>query len=324
MTLTAVANPIVITQYQVLLDDIEQAKKEAVPSFEYETKEGDKAARSYIFQLRKLRARVESARKEAKAYALAYGKRVDEQAKDLSSQVDELIQPHQEQIEAIARREAERVAAHQLVLDQAASIGVVGFGEGSPQIQGRLDALDEISLEGLEEFAEKVAAAIVTSRQTLQQALQQALRAEEQARELARLKAEQDEREAKEREERIRREAQEKADAEAAQAAADAIAAAEARAAAAEAKAAQAEAAASRSPAVAAGRARAPKVEPPAEMEHGTFVAGLPTPPAKEALAINVLEVSMVGMNRRQVAEAIVTGRLHPGLQVRINWELLK
>ena len=317
MTLTAVANPIVITQYQVLLDDIEQAKKEAVPSFEYETKEGDKAARSYIFQLRKLRARVESARKEAKAYALAYGKRVDEQAKDLSGQVDELIQPHQEQIEAIARREAERVAAHQLVLDQAASIGVVGFGEGSPQIQGRLDALDEISLEGLEEFAEKVAAAIVTSRQTLQQALQQALRAEEQARELARLKAEQDEREAKEREERIRREAQEKADAEAAQAAADAIAAAEARAA-------QAEAAASRSPAVAAGRARAPKVEPPAEMEHGTFVAGLPTPPAKEALAINVLEVSMVGMNRRQVAEAIVTGRLHPGLQVRINWELLK
>jgi hypothetical protein len=321
MTLTAVANPIVISQYQVLLDDIEQAKKEAAPSFDYETKEGDKAARSYIFKLRKLRARVESARKEAKAYSIAYGKRVDEQAKDLSSQVDELIQPHQEQLEAIALREAERVAAHQLVLDQAEHIGVVGFGEGSAQIQGRLDALDEISLEGLEEFTEKVAAAIVTSRKTLQQALQQALQAEEQAIELARLKAEQDEREAREREERIRREAQERADDEAAQAAADAIAAAEARAAAAEAKAAQAEAAASRPPAVAAAPAKA---DAPAEMEHGTFVVELPTPPAKKALAINVLEVSMIGMNRRQVAEAIVAGRLHPSLQVRIHWDLLK
>jgi hypothetical protein len=324
MTLTAVANPIVITQYQVLLDDIEQARKEAVPSFEYETKEGDKAARSYIFQLRKLRARVESARKEAKAYALAYGKRVDEQAKDLSSQVDELIQPHQEQIEAIAYREAERVAAHQKVLDSVVRLGEIQFGVDSREIAGRLDVLDQFKFDGLEEFADRVAAAMVTSRQKLRQALQQAEQKEEQERELQRLRKEQQEREQRERQQELERKAQERADELAAKAAADAIAAAEARAAAAEAKAAQAEAAASRPPAVAAVPAVAAKAEPPAEMEHGTFVVELPTPPAKEALAINVLEVSMLGMNRRQVAEAIVTGRLHPGLQVRINWELLK
>jgi hypothetical protein len=113
---------------------------------------------------------------------LAFGKRVDEQAKELSYQVDALIQPHQEQLEAIARREAERIGEHQRVLDWATNIGIVGFGEGSPKIQDRLDALDEISLEGLKEFTEKVAAAIVASRKALQQALSQALAAEEQAR----------------------------------------------------------------------------------------------------------------------------------------------
>jgi hypothetical protein len=321
MTLTAVANPIVITQYQVLLDDIEQARKEAVPSFEYETKEGDKAARSYIFQLRKLRARVESARKEAKAYALAYGKRVDEQAKDLSGQVDELIQPHQEQIEAIACREAERVAAHQKVLDSVVRLGELQFGVDSREIAGRLDVLDQFTLGGLEEFAERVAAAVVTSRQGLQQALQQAERKEEQERELERLRKEQQDREERERQQDLERKAQERADELAAQAAAEAIAAAEARAAAAEAKAAQAEAAANRPPAVAAVPAKA---EPPAEMEHGTFVVEVPTLATQARRAIEVLEKSMGGMNRHQVAEAIVTGRLHPGLQVRINWELLK
>ncbi|MEY3930091.1 MAG: hypothetical protein RLZZ516_1801, partial [Cyanobacteriota bacterium] len=69
-TLTTANEPIVITQYQVLLDDIKEAQQTATPSFEYDSKEGNKAARSYIFQLRKLRGRIESERKEAKSYAL--------------------------------------------------------------------------------------------------------------------------------------------------------------------------------------------------------------------------------------------------------------
>lgn len=316
MTLAPINDPIVITQYQVLLDDIEQAKKTAVSSFEYETKDGDKAARSYIFQLRKLRAKVETARKDAKSYALAYGKRVDEQAKELSSQVDALIHPHQQQLEAIARREAERVQAHQKVLDQVVELGTVLFGDDSARIQGRLDALDEITLEGLEEFTEKVAAHIVTSRQALQQTLQQALQAEEQARELARLKAEREEREAKEHEERIRREAQEKADAEAAMAAADAIATAERRAAEAEARARDFEAMA-----VQAALAREQPRDPmPADQEHGTFEVELGVEHPRDVLYRQIRE-AIQGMDRNDVAAAIVCDQLHPA--VRVNWEVL-
>lgn len=313
MTIAPLQDAIVISQYQVLLDDIAEAKIEAVSSFDYETKEGDKAARSYIFQLRKLRARVESARKEAKSYALAYGKRVDEQAKELSSQVDELIQPHQEQLEAIARREADRVAAHQKVLDLAVAIGTVSFGEGSAQIQGRLDALDEISLDGLEEFAERVAAAIVSSRQSLQQALQQALGAEAQARELARLKAEEEERQRKESEERIRREAQERADAEAAQVAADSIAEAERRAAEAEAKAAAAEARAAAS-LLAITSPKPAAVKGLEALAPGPAAVGL----NPRLRLIAEIRDAIKGMDRQEVAEAIADGTLHTA--VRVYW----
>ena len=317
MTLATVQDPIVISQYEVLLGDIAEAKSVAVTEFEYETKEGDKAARSYLFQLRKLRARIESARKDAKSYVLAYGKRVDEQAKELSSQVDELIQPHQEQLEAIARKEAERVAAHGAVLHAAVAIGEVRFGETSTVIQARIAKLDGISLDGLEEFTDRVAAAIVSSRQALQQALQQTVAAEEQAAELARLKAEQEQREARERQARIQREAQERADAEAAAAAADAIAAAEKRAAAAEAALAAAAAAPAPPPVaapvapVAVKAAPAPRPAVQVELRH----------PARELFIEQLLE-AIDGMGRKEVCNAIADGELHDA--VCVNWGLVE
>lgn len=40
-TLATANEPIVITQYQVLLDDIKEAQQTATPSFEYDSKEGN-------------------------------------------------------------------------------------------------------------------------------------------------------------------------------------------------------------------------------------------------------------------------------------------
>jgi hypothetical protein len=318
MTLTTTHEPIVITQYQVLLDDIKEAKREQVPTFAYETKEGDKAARSYLFQLRKLRARIESARKDAKAYALAYGKQVDNQAKELSSQVDELIQPHQEQLEDIARREAVRVQGHQKVLQQIRDLAQVPFGSGANQIALDLAGAKGIDIYGLEEFKEEAAAALLETIRTLEAAHAKALADEAAAAELAKLKAEQEEREVKEWNERVMREAQERADAEAAAVAADAIAAAEKRAAAAEA--ALAAAAAAPAPAVVfeppcavpvAKAAPAPRPLVQVEMRH----------PARELLIERLLE-AMDGMNRRMVCNAIADGELHDA--VCVNWGLLE
>jgi hypothetical protein len=253
--LAAAPKAIIITQYQVLLDDIEQAKKEQITTFAYETKEGEKAARSYLFQLRKLRARVESARKDAKAYALAYGKQVDNQAKELSSQVDELIEPHQEQLEAIAKAEADRVQRHRKVISDIRAMGSIQFGASSSMIARWVDEVNAANVDGLEEFTNEGKAALVDTVRSLEAAHAKALADEDAAAELAQLREQQRiqwEKDAEEARLKAQQEAvaeaarkvQEEADAawllaieEAEQRAADA----EARAAAAEARAADAE-----------------------------------------------------------------------------------
>lgn len=315
------SSAIVITQYDVLLGDIKEAQQSAVPSFDYETAAGSKAARSYIFQLRKLRARIESQRKDAKSYALAYGKQVDEQAKELASQVDQLIAPHQEAIDAIAQREAERVARLQERLNRAIDLGEVGFASTSASIQKRLDQLDRETLEGLEEFEEKVAAAVVKSRQALQAALAKAVQTEAEAAELARLRAEADARAAEEREAQRQREAQAKADALAQAAAADAIARAERKAA----EAAAAQAAAERRAAEVEARAAAVATEPApaaptASPEPAKPNEAVPTETWK--LFVSQLRTAIAGMDRQHVAEAIADGRLHDA--ITIDWGLVR
>ena len=65
MTLTAPpplaveSTAISISQYEALSSDIEIARQRAVESFDYEDPKGDKAARSYIAGLRKIRSRIE-------------------------------------------------------------------------------------------------------------------------------------------------------------------------------------------------------------------------------------------------------------------------
>lgn len=310
-TLSPKTDAIVISQYQVLLDDIQEAQSNKVESFDYESPKGNKAARSYIYSLRLLRGRIESARKDAKAYALEYGRKVDSQAKELSSQVEALILPHQEAIDTIARREAERVAALQSRLDAAVRLGEVAADADSAQIKAQLKQLERETLVGLEEFEGKVAAAVTRSRQALQSALTLAEAAEAQAAEQAR-------------EAQRQREAQARAEAQAQAAAAAAIAEAEAKAAAATA---QAQAAAQ-------AQANAERRAAEAEAQAATAVQAIrrtilpepvidwvppvqPTPAALEHFIERLLE-SMGGKSRDAIAEAIALGTLHPA--VRVDW----
>lgn len=299
--------PIVITQYEVLLGDIDQAKKNKITSFDYETKDGDKAARGYVFQLRKLKGKIESQRKEAKAYALSYGKAVDQQAKALVDEVEALIAPHQTALDAIAQREARRVQALQARLARAEALGEIAFGATSSDIQAQLDILDAEPVDGLQEFEDRVLAAITRSRLQLKTSLVEAVKAEADAQELERLRAEQQERERREREEQQARKLREEADAEAQAAAADAIAEAEARAAAAEARAAAVEAAQPRQEALRKAVARA---EEPS-------TADIPHHSRRQQL-ISELQVAMKDMARIDVCKAIADEALHKA--VRVVW----
>lgn len=186
--LATVESPIVISQYEVLLGDIKEAKNAEVPDFDYASPKGSRDARSFIFNLRKLKGRIESARVDAKAYAVAYGRKVDEQARSLKGEVDALIEPHQSRLDEIARIEAERVASLKAVHDYAVAQGQLPFGATVSTIQARIVALDLIELDTLQEWREPTAAAIVESRRRLVQALEAAQQAEAARAELERLR----------------------------------------------------------------------------------------------------------------------------------------
>jgi hypothetical protein len=338
---------IVISQFDVLLGDIKEAKaKAADATFDYNTKEGNKAARSYIFDKRKLNARIESARTDAKAYALAYGRTVDSQAAELKGEVAALIKPHQEAIDAIAKAEADRVQRHRDVLQQIRDLAQVPFGSGANQIAMDLVGAKGLDLDGLEEFKEEAAAALLETIRTLEVAHTKALADEAAAAELAQLREQQRIQKEKEAEDaRIKaqqeaiaeaaRKAQEEADAAALLAIQEAeqkTADAEARAAAAEALLRSADPALDmlRSHAlrpIAPARAEevvlcvpAKEQAYPAELEHGTFVVMVDpvgTDARRDLLYKQILD-NIKGMDRGDVAAAIVNGHLHPA--ITINW----
>jgi len=76
--------------------------------FDYEDEQGNKDARSHIFILRKLKGEVARIHKEAKADALAYGRRLDAKKNEYTADVEEMINYHYEPIKAIEDRETAR------------------------------------------------------------------------------------------------------------------------------------------------------------------------------------------------------------------------
>ena len=339
---------IVISQFDVLLGDIKEAKAKAADvTFDYNTKEGNKAARSYIFDKRKLNARIESARTDAKAYALAYGRTVDSQAAELKGEVAALIKPHQEAIDAITKAEADRVQRHRDRIQWITGLGQVPFGASAVDVACCLENAKDAYIEDLEEFKEEAAAALLETIRTLEAAHTKALADEAAAAELEQLREQQRIQQEKDAEAERERKAQERADA----AAIAAVEEAEQKAAEAQARADAAEAALARQQAIDAARdqeeadktVRAMHLE---ELEAAIGPLKVPEPPAIEisdkavaslsavfpALArfndrveseLRIqLQEALVGKNRLEVVDALVAGTLHPA--ITINWEAVK
>lgn len=312
-TLTATAQPIVITQYEALQNDIKIAQQEAQSvAFRYEDPRGNREARSYIYKLRQLRSTIDKARKEAKAYALDYGKRVDAMAKELEQQLTALIEPHETEIKRIEEAEARRVAGHRAEIDRIIAMREPRPGGESIYYRQCYDNVKAIDTSGMEEFKAEADAEKLASLEALEGLFVAASQAEAEAAELARLRAEAAAREQAEREERIRQEAasaerqraaqREQEQARAVAAAQEAERQAHARALAAEQQAAEQQAAQAerkRAAAAAAERAAAAQQE-------------------RRGQLIEAIATAMTGMTRLQIAEAIVAGDLHPSIQ--IDW----
>lgn len=198
----------VLTRWEAVAANIAIAtEKSEGMMFDYEDRDGNKAARSWVAQLRKLRADVDRVRKEAKAVHIQRGKAVDETAKTLESAVTELIAPHELAIKALEAIEQARIDAHKSVLNRIQQLSENIFLSG--QASANIAELEAIDTDLLEEFsktgANRKAEAIARLRELHDLLLTQ----EQQQAELEALRAEKEAREKAEREERLKLEAAE-------------------------------------------------------------------------------------------------------------------
>lgn len=141
----------VLTRWEALAAEIATVTQESdCKEFNYRDTAGSESARSWIWKLRKLKGRIEKARKEAKSVHLERGRAVDEAAKTLEKAVLGLIEPHEKAIEAVEAEERSRIEAHRTVLDHIS--GLADNVTTSAEAQARLAELSTIDITLLEEF----------------------------------------------------------------------------------------------------------------------------------------------------------------------------
>lgn len=191
--LAVVTPTTVITEYEVLKGDIEEARaKAATVTFDLTDKKGIAAAKSYVFSLRRFNGRIDDAHKEAKAETLERGRKIDQVKAILREQVAALIKPHQDALDAIDKAEAERVAKHRQVIDTIKDAARLPFGSTSQQIEQITREIGDLLnvMSNMEEFETEARAAWSVTIQTLNAAHATAQEAEEREAELARLREE--------------------------------------------------------------------------------------------------------------------------------------
>ena len=304
-----------LSRWDALAADIAYASEQAEgKEFDYRDKWDNKQARSWVAQLRKIKGKIERARKDAKAVHLDRGKAVDEAAKLLEASVQGLIEPHERELKVLEAEEQTRIDGHKAVLQRIADLA-----EGAAtaiEARAMLAELTAIDTTTLEEFAAAGANRQLEATEQLQSLIDLLQIQESERAELERLRAEQAQREAAERQEAIRQQAIDQERQRAAKAAEAREAAALANVAAAQ----QAQQIAEQRAAEAERQAEASR-QVEAKRQADAAATAKRAQEAREKRAAD-LERSILAalqkLTREQVAAAIVAGTLHQA--VSVDW----
>jgi hypothetical protein len=87
--------------------------------FEYDTPQGEKDARSHIAKLRKGKTKVGEIHKEAKAEALAFGRKLDTKKNEYNGEIDTMIAVHKDPLDAIEAEKQAVIDAEKKRLEEA-------------------------------------------------------------------------------------------------------------------------------------------------------------------------------------------------------------
>lgn len=219
-TITSIGHNSRIPAFTPFFDRLDELKAvDAEAAFDYEDASSNKAARSHIHSLRLVKGEVERTRKKEKEESLAYGRRVDEQAKAITTEIEALIARHDGPIKAIEQREKDRVAEHEAALAELEGAGRRSSDEWQTlpldAMRDRLAEVEAADGRDWEEFANRAAYASKAAAALIREAIAKREAWEAERAETERKRKEAEERERQEREARIAREAEERATAEA-------------------------------------------------------------------------------------------------------------
>lgn len=206
------------------LAELEQTNAALV--FDYESKKGNKEARSHVYAMRKSKTALEAIRKEEKESVLLLGRAIDSEAKAIEARIEAMIAVHQEKIDEVEKRETDRINAIKSKIAEFSTLQTFLSLDG---LKDHIAALAATEIDfSFAEFSLEAASALTESIMKHQELLARKMKEEADAAELAelrRLKAEQEQRQ---RDEAIAKAAAEKATREAAEREAALIAQAEA------------------------------------------------------------------------------------------------
>jgi hypothetical protein len=176
--------------------------------FDYNTNEGNRAARSHIAELRKINGDIERARKEAKAIHLARGSAVDDVAKQLKEEVAGLIAPHEDKVREVEAAERARVDRLRRLLTELQNLAY--NVTTSEQAEANLARAKAVDPQAFEEFESEAADLASRVQEVLAETFASLKKQEEERAELERLREKEAEREQRDREEALRREGEQR------------------------------------------------------------------------------------------------------------------
>lgn len=207
-----------VAQYEPFYAQLAQLEKDnAALAFDYESKKGNKEARSHVNTLRLTKGALERTRKTAKEESLRIGRAVDSEAKEIEARIEAMIGVHQSKIDEIEQRETDRINK---IKEKLYALAEIHQGKTAADYRFHIATIEAVVIddtwqEFIADAAKSKDCSLVNHRRLLAEREKQDA---EQA-ELLRLREESAARAQKEREEAIAKSAAERAKVQAEQAA---------------------------------------------------------------------------------------------------------
>lgn len=201
-------------EFRSQLAELRQNNEKAV--FDYKSPKGNKEARSHIYKLRQTKSAVDKVRKEQKAEALEYGRKVDSQAKEIASEIEGMIAVHEQPLKEIEQREAARIQTHKDRIETLTLYRQAEDAMGAEEIAAAMASVEAFVIDdSLEEFKAEAALVKDEAMAQLKKMLAAQKKYEAEQAELVRLREQAADQERKDREAKIAQEARERAEHEA-------------------------------------------------------------------------------------------------------------